>query len=281
MIIIENNDKQYNTTIQRALDCINKRNGMSEVLKETNENIDLYFIRMYEEISKINSRYGNVKIREDDFNDKLNDCVDDFNQIYHKIPLELVYSISSDMISRDIVESDSILLFDWINHVDFQSCVINTLEIKVPLILEFLNSNPAKEDEDSFVKSKAKEFSLSIEEFICDILIENLSKLSIRLLEQPNGLDFGGYACGGISLNMVDLSLEGLNLSEIYRTLKIFSKLDEAKKNIIKYEPNKRELSKYISGAMDYISKNKNTLKVSGFTELESKMKSFVSLLNS
>ena len=46
MIIIENNDKQYNTTIQRALDCINKRNGMSEVLKETNENIDLYFIRM-------------------------------------------------------------------------------------------------------------------------------------------------------------------------------------------------------------------------------------------
>lgn len=287
MIKTENVANNYNTTFQLAKHCINKRSGMSDVLKRTNRYINVLFSPMFFKISEINSKYGSSDVLKDDCELKIE--VDNFIcQLHNKIPIEICYSISSDMLSKDIITSDSLLLFHWGDRFVFKSCIIEVLDDKLPVILEFINSNPNKEETDSFIKSQIKDISLSIEESICDILRHNLSKLSLRLLENPNGLDILGYFNGHITLNMADLSFDSFDssetkykLSEILGVVQFVSERDVEMEDIIKYEPNKAILSKYISDFIDLITKMSKEFDFIVSPTVIDKIKKFVFLLNS
>ena len=284
MIKTENVANNFNTTIQLAKHCINKRSGMSDVLKRTNRYINFLFSPMFFKISEINSKYGSSDVLKDDCELKIE--VDNFIfQLHNKIPIEICYSISSDMLSKDIITSDSLILFHWGDRFDFKSCIIEVLDDKLPVILEFINSNPNKEETDSFIKSQIKDISLSIEESICDILRHNLSKLSVRLLENPNGLGICGYFNGHITLNMADLSFDSsvtkYELYEILGVVQFVSERDVEMEDIIKYEPNKAILSKYISDFIDLITKRSKEFDFIVSPTVIDKIKKFVFLLNS
>ena len=81
MIKTENVANNFNTTIQLAKHCINKRSGISDVLKRTNRYINFLFSPMFFKISEINSKYGSSDVLKDDCELKIE--VDNHHRAYY------------------------------------------------------------------------------------------------------------------------------------------------------------------------------------------------------